>query len=211
MKLSTDMETIMFNKSKEELVGFEKRIFDLFEEGKLPYLIHFSGGNEEELIEIFKEIRDGDYILSTHRSHYHYLLAGGKEDVLEEKILNGDSMFVFDKKLNFLTSSVLSGMCCIGVGIAQALKWENSENKVWCFIGDGAEEEGHFYEAVTFVEGWNLPCKFIIEDNDRSVNANKAERRNDFKMNWPRCVYRYTYEPTFPHAGTGTGRIIKFK
>ena len=172
--------------------------------------MHLCGGNEDQLIEIFEDVIEGDYILSTHRSHYHYLLAGGDEDVLEKKILDGDSMFIFDKKLNFLTSSILAGTCGMAVGIAHSLKLENSPNKVWCFIGDGAEEEGHFYEAVNFVEGWKLPCKFIVEDNDRSVNANKSQRRGDFVMSWPSCVYRYQYTPTYPHAGTGTGNIIKF-
>ena len=43
----------MFNKTKQQLVDFETKIFDLFEEGKLPYLMHLCGGNENQLIQIF--------------------------------------------------------------------------------------------------------------------------------------------------------------
>ena len=39
--------------TKSELISFEDHIVDLFEAGKLPYPIHFSGGNEDQLIEIF--------------------------------------------------------------------------------------------------------------------------------------------------------------
>jgi len=204
------MEIIMFNKTKEELISFEKRIVKLFEEGKIPYLLHLCGGNEDELIKIFSFINEGDYVLSTHRSHYHYLLAGGSESELEKKILDGNSMFVFDKKLNFLTSSILSGMTSIAVGIAYSLKIENSKRKVWCFVGDGAEDEGHIYEAIRFVDSQDLPCQFIIEDNDRSVNSSKEMRYGkcvNFIWN-SKHVYKYEYKPTYPHAGTGSGKMV---
>jgi len=200
----------MYNINKDDLIKFEQKIVNLFEDGQLPFLLHLSGGNEDELIDIFKQVKTGDYILSTHRSHYHYLLAGGDPDKLEKKIYNGDSMFVFDNSINFLSSSILAGMPPIAAGIALGLKLNNSKNKVWCFLGDGAEDEGHFYEAVRMVDGRNLPCTFIIEDNNRSVETEKKDRYNQ-EMIWPSCVKRYNYNCTFPHAGTGSGKMVTFK
>lgn len=201
----------MFNATKEELIEFETKIHDLFEEGDLPFLTHLCGGNEDQLIEVFKDVEEGDYIFSTHRTHYHYLLAGGKPDVLEDKIKDGDSMFVFDQKLKFFSSSVLAGCTGIAAGVALSFKMQNKKNKVWCFIGDGAEDEGHFYEAVSLVEGWDLPCTFIVEDNDRSVDTSKKDRRGkDHPIKWPTCVRRYHYTPTYPHAGSDSGKWLKF-
>ena len=68
---------------KQDLIDFERRIADLYEDKKIPYPVHLSGGNEDQLIEIFREVREGDYVLSTHRSHYHYLLSGGPPEKLE--------------------------------------------------------------------------------------------------------------------------------
>jgi len=201
----------MKNKTKQQLIDFENKIGVLFEEGDLPYLMHFCGGNEDQLIKIFENINEGDYIFSSHRTHYHYLLAGGTEEDLEKKIKDGDSMFVFNRKLNFLSSSILAGTCGIAAGIALSLKIKNSDKKVWCFIGDGAEDEGHFYEAVKFIESMKLPCFFIIEDNNRSVESSKKDRNSTYIMNWPKCVIRYEYKPTYPHAGNGTKKMIKFK
>jgi len=201
----------MYKKVKEKLISFENKMMDLFENGELPFMMHFCGGNEDQLIDFFKNIKKGDYVLSTHRSHYHYLLAGGSEEKLENEIRKGNSMFIFDRKLNFLTSSIVAGNVGIATGIALSLKLKKSTKKVWCFVGDGAEDEGHFYEAVRFVESMKLPCTFIIEDNDRSVAASKKQRGSSYIMNWPKCVIRYHYSSTFPHIGTGSGKWIKFK
>jgi deoxyxylulose-5-phosphate synthase len=199
--------------SKEELIKFERKIADKYDNGEIPYLTHLSGGNENQLIKIFKEINEGDYIFSTHRSHYHYLLAGGTEKDLEKKILDGKSMFIFDRKLNFFSSSIVAATPSIAAGVALAIKRVGSKKKVWCFIGDGAADEGHFYEAVRYVEGWNLPCTFIVEDNNRSVCTTKKERWNnwnDFLYN-AKCIMTYKYYPTYPHSGSGSNKWIAFK
>ena len=196
-----------------QLKGFEQKISQHWEEGDLPFLLHLSGGNEDFLVDLFdSQIKEGDWILSTHRNHHHALLSGISENKLQDLILRGKSMFVFDGERNFLTSSILAGMCCIGTGIAWALKKEKSNSRVWCFLGDGAEEQGHFYEAVMMTEAHQLPCTFIIEDNNRSVDTSLEERNpSKFRMNWPNCVLRNYYTSIYPHAGNGTKKLIKFK
>jgi len=196
--------------NKQELIKFEKSMAQRFDNGEIPYLTHFSGGNEDQLIEIFKDIKPGDYVFSTHRSHYHYLLHGGRPERLEELILNGKSMFVFDRNANFYSSSIVCATPSIAVGVAWALKKKGSLQRVWCFIGDGAEDEGHLVEAARYVDGWNLPCTFIIEDNDRSVSATKSERWGKYGPLFFKCVQRYGYTSTYPHGGSGTSGWLKF-
>lgn len=197
--------------NRKDLMVFEQKIADLYDDGELPYLIHLSGGNEDQLIGIFKQISKGDYVFSTHRNHYHYLLHGGNPDRLEEMIRNGKSMFVFNRRLNFYSSSIVCGTAAIAAGVAWALKRKGSKQKVWCFLGDGAEDEGHFYEAARYVDGQGLPCTFIIEDNDRSVIASKKERwgKSTVGFKLP-CIYKYKYKATWPHGGTGSGKWLEF-
>tara|TARA_Y100000034_G_scaffold45936_1_gene56485 strand:+ start:15309 stop:16526 length:1218 start_codon:yes stop_codon:yes gene_type:complete len=199
----TTLYKMINNITKEELIDFERHIANLWEEGKLSCPIHLSGGNEDQLINIFKDIKENDWVFSTHRSHYHYLLKGGSPKVLEKKILDGKSMHIFDKSLNFLTSSIVAGNSSIAAGVALGFKKNKNKNHVWCFVGDGAEEEGHFYEAVRYVDGWDLPCTFIIEDNNRSVATPKKERYNNSEIIWPSCVKRYNYNAKYPHYDTG--------
>lgn len=198
--------------TKAELIAFEDRIKERFNNGELPYLVHFSGGNEDALIDIFRDVKPGDWVFSTHRSHYHYLLAGGSPERLEQLIMDGRSMFVFDRALNFYSSSIVAATPAIAAGVAWALKRKGSKNKVWCFVGDGAEDEGHFYEAARYAYSQELPCNFVIEDNNRSVSASKLERwGTDKDVQWYDGVLRYYYKPIYPHGGSGDAGWLKFQ
>jgi pyruvate dehydrogenase E1 component alpha subunit len=188
--------------TKQELISFEDKIGNLYLDNKLPFLFHLSGGNEEQLISIFENIKEEDYVISNHRSHYHALLHGIPPEVVEDRILNGRSMFIYDRARNFFCSAIIGGTPAIAAGIAWALKKKGSKKKVWCFVGDGTEDNGHLFEAVRYVEGWDLPCTFIIENNNRSVEATNSDRWGksaDYEWNSP-CVLKYKYEITYPHA-----------
>lgn len=189
----------------ESLIAFEQRIKAHFAAGELPFLVHLSGGNEEQLLRIFEDIKPGDWVFSNHRSHYHALLHGIPEADVEVAILRGDSMFIFDRERRFYTSSILAGTCCIACGVALAIKQAGGTERVWCFLGDGAEDNGHFCEAVRFSVGRKLPLRFVIEDNDRQVDTSFAERwgGNWRPVWWDVGVSRYHYKPTFPHGGAG--------
>jgi pyruvate dehydrogenase E1 component alpha subunit len=188
--------------TKEELIEFEDRIGDLYLDNKLPFLFHLSGGNEDELIKIFENIKEGDYVISNHRSHYHALLHGIPPETVEQRILDGRSMFIYDRERNFFCSAIIGGTPAIAAGIAWALKRKGSDKKVWCFIGDGTEDSGHTYEAVRYVDGFDLPCTFVIENNDRSVESTNEDRwgkMGDYKWNSP-SVLKYYYDITYPHC-----------
>ena len=118
---------------------------------------------------------------------------------------------IFNKKLKFFTSAIVAGTPAIAAGVAKALKMKKSKNRVWCFIGDGALDEGNFYEAYRYSCSQKLPIVFVIEDNNRSVDSTK-ENRSQGEFEWKeKCVIKYDYKITYPHAGTGSGKWIKFK
>jgi len=188
--------------TKQELIEFENSIGQLYLDNQLPFLFHLSGGNEEQLIEIFDSISEDDYVISNHRSHYHALLHGISPESLTNKILNGQSMFVYDSSKNFFCSAIIGGTPAIAAGIAWALKQKKSKKRVWCFVGDGTEDSGHLYEAIRYVDGWDLPCTFVIENNNRSVESTNEERwgkKADNYWDSPNVI-KYKYEITYPHA-----------
>jgi len=189
--------------TKEELINLEKNIINRYNDNELPFLFHLCGGNEDELIRIFDKIKEGDWVISTHRNHYHAYLHGIPPEEVESRVTNGRSMFMYDNKRKFFCSAIVGGIPGIAAGIALGLKRKNIRNKVWCFVGDGCEDTGHFAEAVRYVDGWDLPCTFIVEDNDISISATKKDRWGSAHTpTWPSCVERYHYKLPFPHART---------
>ncbi|HBY68138.1 MAG TPA: hypothetical protein DEG69_10495, partial [Flavobacteriaceae bacterium] len=125
-------------------------------------------------------------------------------ETVKDRIVNGRSMFIYDRERNYFTSAIIGGTPAIAAGIALALKNKGSDRKVWCFVGDGTEDSGHLYEAIRYVDGWDLPCKFIIESNDRSVYASNSDRwgkTGDYEWNSP-SVIKYQYDIAFPHCRT---------
>lgn len=200
------------NHTKESLIEFENRVKSEWEGGNLPSLVHLCGGNEDYLLAIFSEICPQDWVFISHRGHYHCLLKGMSEEALLESIRNDKSMFNFSQALRIYQSAILAGNCGIAVGVAMAIKESGEDAHVYCFLGDGAEENGHFYEAVLYATGHDLPIKFIIEDNNIQVDTNKLTRRgmeNGVLQTY--LVHRYHYTPRWPHAGSGCKTQITFK
>lgn len=200
--------------TKESLIAFEKSAVAAWERGDVPSLIHFSGGNEDELLAIFADIRPQDWIFVSHRAHFHLLLKGYPEETLMERILTDRHMFCYDRERRIYQSAILGGNCGIAVGVALAIKQSGEDARVHVFLGDGAEENGCLHQAALYVTGHDLPCVFHVEDNDRQVDTDKITRRGP---NWEACqltapcIRRYSYVPTYGHAGSGCKHQIVFK
>jgi pyruvate dehydrogenase E1 component alpha subunit len=194
---------------RKDLINFEKEIEIIYSEGKIKAPIHLSGGNEDELIEIFKDIKKEDWIFSSYRNHYQALLKGLSPEILKEKIIQGHSMHIMDKKNKIFSTSIVGGQLPIALGTALALKRKNSKNKVYVFCGDMASELGVFNESLKYAEGHDLPIKFIIEDNKVGVYTNTQEAwgirsgHNLESLSLGNHVQRYEYQPTYPHHGIG--------
>jgi hypothetical protein len=195
-----------------ELIATENEIARLWNEGEISSLLHLAGSKdgsyEQWLCDLFHEnIKPTDWVLCSHRAHFHYQLHGGTD--LIEKIKDGKSMFLYGPK--FIQSAIVAGTCSIAVGLAMSIQARGGSERVWNLVGDGAEDHGHFAEAVRLVHGSSLPCTFIIEDNGSSCGVTKEQRGSPDDWQWPLCVIRYRYKPKWPHAGTGIRPELKWR
>ena len=187
----------------EKLIRFENRIVEHWESGKIRGPIHLSNGNEEPLIEIFKRISEEDWVFSTWRSHYHWLLKGVSSDYGEQLILDGKSITLCDIKEKFYSSAIVGGTLSIALGVAMGLKRDKINKKVWCFIGDMSFESGLFYEIHKYARNFDLPLYFVVEDNGVSTYTPTEVTWNNIKREVPNDVIWYSYKSKYPHYGSG--------
>jgi pyruvate dehydrogenase E1 component alpha subunit len=188
--------------TEEKLIAFEQQIVDIWEAGKITGPVHLSNGNESQLIEIFKRIRESDWVFSTWRSHYHWVLKGLSADYGTELIKQGTSITLCDTDGKFYSSAIVGGTLPIALGVASALKKDGSDEKVWVFVGDMSFESGIFYEVHKYARNFDLPLYFVVEDNGVSTYT-PTEATWNTKRDIPSDVIHYNYESKFPHYGTG--------
>lgn len=190
------------NITPEELIAFEDKVKDAYENAKVQGPVHLSKNNENELIELFQYIHEEDWVLSAWRNHYHALLHGVDSDKLFNWISEGRSMGTNNIKPNFYASSIVGGIIPLALGVAAGLKRSNSNRRVWCFIGDMTMETGVFHEAYKYSQNMNLPLQFVIEDNNLSVHT-PTDTAWGKRMKVPKNVIYYKYKMSYPHHGTG--------
>jgi len=198
---------------KQFLIDFEIEVKEVYDSGKITAPVHLSGGNEEQLIKIFEDVNEDDWVFSSWRNHYHALLHGIPRDTLMDLIVRGKSMSVYSKEPKFYSSAIVGGIIPIALGAAKALKmkqddtlnknyYRDNERKVWCFIGDMTFETGIFYEAHKYTKNFDLPLQFVVEDNGLSTNTPTDKTWNG-RRDRPSDVIYYQYERVYPHHGTG--------
>ena len=187
---------------KQFLIDFETEVKERYEAGEIKAPVHLASNNEEQLIEIFKDVGKDDWVFCSWRNHYHALLHGIPRDTLMDMIVRGKSMSVYSDKPKFYSSSIVGGILPIALGVAKSIKLKGGTNKVWCFVGDMTFETGIFYETYKYSRNFELPLEFVIEDNNLSTNTPVDETWGG-KQQVPADVYYYQYKSEYPHHGTG--------
>lgn len=120
-------------------------------------------------------LREHDYVYTTHRNHAHVLAKGGDPGrTLAEIIGRADGLckgragtfHVADPSIGILhTSAIVGGCLPLAAGSAYSAKVRGSGQSTIVFFGDGAMEEGVFYETVNISQLWELPVIFYMENN----------------------------------------------
>jgi pyruvate dehydrogenase E1 component alpha subunit len=195
------------NWTVDSLKHFESEIGDIFNSGKIKAPVHLSDGNEEGLIDIFRNVSSADWVLCSWRSHYQSLLKGVPADLVKSEIVSGRSISLCFPDYRVFSSAIVGGHVSISVGIAMAEKRRNSKSHVWCFLGDMTSETGIAQTSIRYAETHDLPITFVIEDNGlsvltdtRSVWASTSLRFEEVKSS---KVVSFKYKSKYPHAGAG--------
>ena len=193
--------------TKQDLINFEDDIALCFNQSMIKAPIHLYSNNEEQIIKIFENINDEDWVFCSWRSHYQCLLKGVPPEQLKKDILEGKSITLNYPEYKIFSSAIVAGSIPIATGVALDIKRKNEKNHVWCFVGDMTSETGTFYENHKYAVNHDLPITYIIENNGKSVCTDTLKVWNIkvltySKQNIDKIIY-YEYENKYPHAGSG--------
>lgn len=176
---------------------FEDKCAEMYYRGKMFGFVHLYNGQEAVSTGIIRALRrDEDYVCSTYRDHVHALSAGvPAREVMAELFGKatgcskgrGGSMHLFSAQHN-----LLGGFAFVAEGIPvatgaafqtkyrrEAMGDENADQVTACFFGDGACNNGQFYECLNMATLWNLPIIYVVENNKWAIGMAHERATSD--------------------------------
>ena len=164
----------------------EEEIARIYPSDKIKSPVHLSIGQESVSVGVCDILDASDVISATYRGHAAYLAKGGDlKQMMAELYGKGTgcaagkagSMHLIDMDANVLGMSAVVGTTIpVAAGYAFALKREGKGRIAASFFGDGATEEGVFYETLNFASLHKLPILFVCENNGFAIHSPIANR-----------------------------------
>lgn len=167
----------------------EELFLDLFKEGKISGTVHTCIGQEFTGIFASKYSTNGDFIVTNHRGHGHYISFTNDYNGLINELLGnsngssrgiGGSQHLYNE--NFISNGIQGGMLPTAAGVAFGNKLKNNNKVSLAFLGDGTLGEGVVYETLNICSLWAIPIVFILERNEISQSTSfKQNFHGDLK------------------------------
>ena len=142
---------------------------------KILGFCHLYIGQEAVAVGACAALQEKDYVVSAYREHGHILARGADpKAVLAELFAKdtgitrgvGGSMHLASTKLNFFGGyGIVGGHVPLAAGAAFASKYRGDDAVALVFFGDGAAQQGAFFESIALSQLWRLPVVFLIENN----------------------------------------------
>jgi len=163
---------------------FEEAVLRLSEAGDVRGHFHLYIGQENTGVPIISQLGSKDLIFTTHRNHGHLLARGADPRRVLAEIMGrasgynrgrGGTLHIACRDLGVpSTSAIVGGSLPLATGAAYAARRLGGGRVVVCLFGDGALEEGAFYEAVNMAALWRLPVIYICENNSLGATGQEV-------------------------------------
>jgi TPP-dependent pyruvate/acetoin dehydrogenase alpha subunit len=173
---------------QEEYLEGKQPAFDI-SAGPIPGELHLAAGQEASAAGVCLHLRDDDTVTAPHRPHHIAIAKGVDLDRMTAEIFGrrtglckgkGGHMHLYDPDVNFACSGIIAQGCPPAVGAALAAKQQATDSVAVAFLGEGAIDQGGFFESLNLASVHDLPAVFVIEDNDWAISMPK-ERVTDVK------------------------------
>lgn len=168
----------------------EIAIQQFYPENEMKTPMHMSMGEESAIVGVVSALEGGAQFFGYYRSHALYLAVSqdlesffaelyGKETG-SSRGRAGSMHMAYPEKNLMMASAIVSSTIAPSVGAAFANKYKANSEIAVCFFGDGAMEEGVFWESLNMACLMKLPVLFVCLDNGLAVDS-PASKRQGFK------------------------------
>ena len=195
------------NVSKDELLGyyrdmllirrFEEKAGQLYGMGLIGGFCHLYIGQEAVVVGLEAAAKEGDKRVTSYRDHGHMLACGMSANGVMAELTGrsggyskgkGGSMHMFSKEKHFYGGhGIVAAQVPIGAGLSFADKYLGNDNVTFAYFGDGAANQGQVYETYNMAQLWDLPCVFVIENNQYAMGTS-VKRSTKSPSYWERGV-----------------------
>jgi pyruvate dehydrogenase E1 component alpha subunit len=193
---------------------FEQAALKNYQAGKMGGFLHLYIGQESVAVGTCSLMGPNDHVITAYRDHGHALAVGMNMNECMAELFGkatgcskgkGGSMHFFAPDKNYWGGhGIVGGQTPLGLGLAYGLKYKGLTGAAMCFMGDGAVNQGCFYESLNLASLWNLPVIYIIENNGYSMGTSLcrssayptclAERAAGFAIEWEQLNGEDVYE-----------------
>ena len=164
----------------------EEKIREHYMEDEMKTPMHMSMGEEAIAIGVCHALGAEDQVFCSYRSHAIYLAKTQNTDDFFAEMYGKDTAFLKGKggsmhmcapDSGFMgTSAIVASSIPVAVGAAFANKQKDNGKIAAVFFGDGAIDEGDFWESLNIACLMKLPVVFICEDNGLAVHTPTSKR-----------------------------------
>lgn len=168
-------ELLKAYRKMREIRVFEERLHQENTTGDIPGFIHLYCGEEAIAVGVCENLKDTDYIGSTHRGHGHCIAKGCDIHGMMAEIFGkdsglcrgkGGSMHIADLSKGMLgANAIVGGAPPLAIGAALTAKTLGNSGVAVSFTGDGGSNQGLVFEAMNMAVVLQLPVIFMFENN----------------------------------------------
>jgi pyruvate dehydrogenase E1 component alpha subunit len=169
---------------------FELRLAEIYHTDAIKSPVHLSVGQEAVAVAVCDPLENDDIISNTYRCHATYIAKGGDLNEMMAELYGksggcaggkAGSMHLVDMKHGIMGASAVVGTTIpVATGYSFAMQQQAKETGrqrvVVTMFGDGATEEGCFYESINFAALRNLPILYVCENNRLAIHTPLEKR-----------------------------------
>lgn len=197
-------QKIHFLREMFRIRRFEQAALKYYNQGLMGGFLHLYIGQESVAVATVSLMGENDHVITAYRDHGHALAVGmGMNECMAELFGKatgcskgkGGSMHYFAPEKRFWGGhGIVAGQTPLGLGLAYALKYKGIQGCCFCFLGDGAINQGVYHESLNLAGLWDIPVIYVIENNKYSMGTSLerssavrnclAERADGYGIVW---------------------------